>query len=351
MTEYFLNESDLPRFFKDMHRGPLYGTVIREGRSAFEKLPDEALERLALRVLPPVESLKSFLFPVKERVAVYPSGPDAPEPQAQLTETQPQMIVGLRACDLCALEILEKVFTEGDFTDPFFENRRKCSLFITTDCVEPAENCFCNLVGGEPFPRQGYGLNFSPVTDGYVLSIGTDAGKELVLEKADFFREATPEQLADRDERRHAVVARLKEMNGPFDPRRPLTELAGSLSKLQWNQLASGCVECGACNYVCPTCHCYLLYDQPADEPTGRHERLKTWDSCILANYAKMAGVGGMKATPRPELRGRFENRIRHKFEWMVENLDRLGCVGCGRCSEGCMSGSDVRGVIKELGQ
>ena len=68
-----------------------------------------------------------------------------------------------------------------------------------------------------------------------------------------------------------------------------------------------------------------------------------------MANFAKMAGVDGIKPTPRPELRHRFENRVRHKFEWMLENLNVIGCVGCGRCEAACMGGSDMRKVFKEL--
>ena len=93
----------------------------------------------------------------------------------------------------------------------------------------------------------------------------------------------------------------------------------------------------------------FFLFDQRGPGAGENFERHKTWDSCILANFAKMAGVGGLKPTPRPELRSRFENRLRHKFEWMVENLNVIGCVGCGRCEAACMGGSDVKALFKEL--
>jgi len=62
-----------------------------------------------------------------------------------------------------------------------------------------------------------------------------------------------------------------------------------------------------------------------------------------------MAGVGGMKATPRPELRQRFENRILHKFVWFPENMGCLGCVGCGRCTDACLGERDLRQLFVDL--
>ena len=119
----------------------------------------------------------------------------------------------------------------------------------------------------------------------------------------------------------------------------------------KWNELGCVCVECGACSYICPTCHCFLLYDEPAGGEEGKSKRMRAWDSCLMASYAKMAGVGGVKPTPRPRLASRFENRVRHKFDWMVQNLEEIGCVGCGRCTQACAGGSDIREVIHRLGE
>lgn len=349
MTEYYLDESKLESFFSRLHRGPLYGTVYDEARSRFEKLTDEMAGQLAFRVRPPVESLKSFLFPVKERVAVYPSGEGAEEIDVGLTEAEPQIIAGARACDLRAMEILDAVFTAGDFVDPFYKKRRDCSVIITTDCVEPGEGCFCNLVEGKPYAEQGFDLNFAPVTGGYVVTIGSEAGKELILEKADLFTEPQEGKIKERTAQREAVRAALERKNEKFRTKRDIKELVFQQPREVWAKLSATCVECGSCNFICPTCHCFLLYDQLINDETGSSERLKTWDSCVFANYAKMAGVGGMKPTPRPELPNRLENRIRHKFEWMVENLDCIGCVGCGRCQEGCMGGGNIPEILKEL--
>jgi len=352
---YFIKEPDLRPFLAEMERGPLYGTVAEEeGRSRFERLEPGNIERLALRVAPPVESAKAFLFPVKERVAVYP-GPAAAagdEPvDVGLTEEAPQALAGLRACDLLSVEILDAIFIQDDFEDPFYSLRRKCTLMLTADCIEPAPSCFCNLVGGKPYPDGGFDLNFSPIEGGYLVAIGSEAGKEVVLEKGHVFQPATDTQIAERDRQREAVYRQLEEQNAAYKPARPLEEVLSSPEAAEkWVKLAEACVECGGCTFACPTCHCFTLYDQVSGSGVGPNERIKAWDSCLLSSFAKMAGVGGMKATPRPELRSRCENRLRHKYEWFPQNLGRLGCVGCGRCTEACLGGCDLREVIKELG-
>ena len=343
----FLKKSDWSDFWKRIYRSALYGTVSGGTRSTFQQITPENIDRMVLFAPPPVESLKGFLFPVAQCVAVYPA---APGKAIDPAEAPPRMIVGARACDLHALEILDKVFLGDQATDPFYQARRENTFIVTTDCVEPASNCFCNLVGGKPYPEKGFDLNFSPLADGFLITSGSDKGAELLTQAEQLLTDATPEHLAQQDQLRTAVTETLAEQNKEFTPASSNKEkyVLAQVPREKWAAETACCVECGACNFICPTCHCFLLHDQPTDD-AQQSERCRTWDSCLLANFAKMAGVGGIKPTPRPELTNRFENRIRHKFEWMPENLEILGCVGCGRCIEACLGASDLRKVIKEI--
>ena len=347
---YFIPEAEFRSLLAEINRGALYATVKDdETRSHFEKIEQERIESMSLRCAPPVESAKAFLFPVKERVAVYPGV--STEPETGLSEDVPQIILGLRACDLLAIEILDRVLREGEFEDPFYAERRDHSILISTDCIEPAATCFCNLVGGKPYPDGAYDLSLTPLEDGYVVSIGSQRGKEIVLERAHSFKEATPEQLRERDRVRSKCADKLEEQNAEYKPSRPIEQvLTEENVEDKWLKLAAACVECGGCSYACPTCHCFVLYDQLVEGKAGLNERIKAWDSCFMGSFARMAGVAGVKTTPRPKLANRFENRVRHKFEWFTKTIGRVGCVGCGRCSETCMGKRDIREVIKEIG-
>jgi len=347
MTVYFIEEDDIVRFLTDIKRGPLIATV--EGVSGPEfALIDEQQPNPELRVARPSESLKSVAFPSRERVAVYPGKSDACEPD--IDPNAPQVLVGCRGCDLRAMELLDHVFIEGDSEDPFYKVRRENSVVISVDCVALADTCFCNLVGGQPYAESGYDLNLSPVGSGYVVDIGSENGKELVLEKADLFVEAAPEKLDERDRSRIATMQRLEEKNAKYACDKSLHEIVrNAIESKKWNELSINCVECGACSFICPTCHCFLLTDQPVKSEPNTFERVKVWDSCILNSFSRMAGVDSIKATPRPELRSRFQNRLLHKYVWFFENFERLGCVGCGRCIDACLGGSDLRQVLVDL--
>ena len=351
--DVFLKEADLERFIALVRKGKLFGTTQRNDQSAYEKFTSEKnaeqQNSICLKIAPPIESIKEFLFPAKEQVAVYPAKPQ--QQSGQQDEQDEQTIVGARACDVCALNILDKIFLEQDAADPFYQKRRDNTLLITTDCIEPKQSCFCNLFGEKPYADSGFDLNLAPIMAGYIVTAGSEKGKQAVQKAGSLLTAPTAEQIAERQQKREKTLEKLKEINEHFTPKAALDKLAMNQPQEKWTELAANCLECGACNFVCPTCHCFLLYDQPSSKSEGQNERKKTWDSCLMANFAKMAGVGGIKPTPRPELRSRFENRLRHKFEWMPQNLKLLGCVGCGRCIDACMDGSDLRDIIKEFGQ
>lgn len=345
----FLKKSKLPDFVAKIHQGPVFATVNRDHQSAYEKLSQDDYGQIVMAIAPPVESVKTFLFPARERVAVYPNaGPDS-DGLSKLDEAQ--TVVGARACDLCALKSLDKIFLEQQVKDPFYEKRRQNTILITTDCVEPKDMCFCSLVGGKPYPEEGFDINISPLDNGYLVSSGSEKGEKMLAQAQELLSDPSEEQIHQRDQRRQQALAKIKEQNSEFETKVAPDKMVGKQPPEKWDKLSSACVECGACNFICPTCHCFFLYDQPRLESVDQNERKKSWDSCLLGNYAKMAGVGGMKPTPRPELRTRFENRIRHKFDWMPENIQLLGCVGCGRCIEACLAGLDIRDIFKEFGQ
>jgi len=345
---YYIKPSVFVECLKRLYREPCFGTVSANEHCTYEKLSPETLDKVTLSALGPTESVKDFLFPARERVAVYPrSGPTG---ESRGAEVKPAMVIGARGCDLRALEMLDKIFLDQDVKDSFYEKRRNNITIISTDCLAGKKSCFCNLLGAKPFAEKGFDLNISVLSEGYLLTCGSEKGQNMIEQIKELLAEPAQEQLDERNQRRDGVLKQLDESNKRFGPVNDSIKAVDRLSAERWVELCSTCVECGGCNFVCPTCHCFLLYDQPIRGSSGQNERQKSWDSCMLANYAKMAGVGGMKPTPRPELRSRFENRVRHKFQWLPESIGLLGCVGCGRCYDACLSDLDIRDVFEETG-
>ena len=199
---------------------------------------------------------------------------------------------------------------------------------------------------GSPYPKDNFDLSLAAIDGRFVVETGSRKGAELVNNFRTFFKEVDPEDLKKRELSREGVSARLEEFikeRGTPDT----TKLKGLVKKHYdltelWEDFASSCVECGACNLVCPTCHCFLLFDEKSKNDTGR---FRVWDSCLYKSFAGVAGG----ANPRKYLYERLRNRFDKKFDFFPQVLDRFACTGCGRCIEACPGNIDIREVLKGL--
>ncbi|MBN1781461.1 4Fe-4S dicluster domain-containing protein [bacterium] len=297
-------------FFQPVHRGNLHSVVYHLARS--------------------VQPLKTFLLPPLEEVVGHP-----------VEMKKPWLFLGVKACDLQALPILAQAFG-GDFADAAFQKRLQDSVIISCDCTEPWDTCFCTMVGGKPYPEKGYDLNLIRVSDGFVVEVGSLRGKGLLEGHESMLKDVLKEDKMNIEQSRSEIEKRVIAQNAKYPVKGILRELVGSRwESPAWSEHAKTCVECGACNHACPTCHCYFL-----DDVTRKaFVKLRGWDSCMYSGYAVTAGGG----TPRPALVERFRNRYFCKFKYLPENYGQLGCTGCGRCIEGCQGQIDMRSTLKDL--
>jgi len=286
-----------------------------------------------------VEPLKSFFFRVKERVAQYPSSSPS-----EVGEIEPDfIIVGAKSCDLRSMECLDETFMKGETRDPFYVERRNKAIIISSDCSSPAETCFCTMLGLKPYPEEGFDLNLSRIPEGLVVDIGSEKGEKLMTQDRDFITEASPTQLEERDKIRAATLSKVKEQNEKFRLSKSFQEIIEKkLDSPAWNGYVGRCKECAACLSVCPTCHCFLLFDQKVDDS---FERFRVWDFCYYRGYARVGG--GVNALPTGK--DRFKNKYVKKFEFYMSKFGVYACTGCGRCIEACLANIDMRQVFKDL--
>lgn len=349
MAVYFAEEAQLHRFLRAAGPGRTYAAVRREAGVEYAELAAEGGEELSLRDARPSVSPKRFLIPPAECVARYSTAGTAGQGDAaEGGNEQPDTLVGMRACDLAAAEYLDRVFLGGDVEEPFYKARRESQIVISVDCTQIHEKCFCDVVGGRPFAMGGFDLNISPISTGYVVWVGTERGQALIDAHKDLFRVATEAEIQEVKTQREKTSRELEKQNKGLKLTEHLQKvLAAMEDSEEWSRHAARCVECAACTNICPTCHCFYLYDRSAGK--NRFERIKTWDSCLTADYSRMAGVGGNKPNPRPKLRTRFANRFMHKYSFSPIQYGVLGCTGCGRCMEACFGAVDIRKVLDEI--
>ena len=285
------------------------------------------------------EPLKIFYTRARETVA------EGFSTELPKSNPKPFCIVGAKACDLKGFMIQDFVFKEGDFQDPFYIDARENNLVISADCTCTLDTCFCLALDVKPYPEKSFDLNLSQVSNGFVVEAGSQKGQGLIDANPSLFSDPMGAVVTERDDQRKKVTAEvkknLKEHGIPNQDR-----FEGVIEKNYeseiWGDEAKTCVECGACNTICPTCHCFLLYDQMDEK---RMERLRVWDSCMIKDFATVAaGVN-----PRPWLWMRLRNRFEKKFDFFPKQSGTYACTGCGRCITACPAKIDIRKVLQRL--
>jgi len=286
-----------------------------------------------------VEPLKSFFTYPKEKITEYFVQ------EEKITDLGKTIIFGVKSCDLTAHKVQDFVFLEGPEEDSLYRIRRENIILVSNDCTAYKEVCFCLALEILPHPTVGFDLNLSPLNDGYLVEVGSKKGEEFLEPYKEFFLAAKDMQIASRKNKRDNLIERLSRSLTPknIPPKNILQKLVKEGYGLDtWQQFMVTCVECGGCNLICDTCHCFLLADQNQGH---QNEKVRVWDSCLYAAYARVAGG----ANPLKTRTQRLRNRFMKKFDFFVDNLSMPACCGCGRCIEVCPGKIDIREVLKDL--
>lgn len=312
---------------------------VKKGEQRFYKKYIDFTDDIVIGEVRAFEPLKSFFFRAREIVAENFKS-DIPH-----TIQKPFCIVGVKACDLKGFKIQNYVFMNQDYQDPFYIKMCENNLIISIDCTLAIGTCFCLALNVKPYPQENFDINLSMVGEGFIVEVGSQKGQNLVEKYSFLFEEEKKEFISQRDQQREKVIKavekNIRENKIPYqDSFKGIIE-RGYESNI-WADEANNCVECGACNTICPTCHCFLLYDQK-DE--NRMARLRIWDSCMIKDYAQVAGG----ANPRPELWMRLRNRFEKKFDFFPKVANLYACTGCGRCISACPAKIDIRKILNRL--
>lgn len=288
-----------------------------------------------------VSSLRQFFTSALEGVAKYFVGSND-----IILDSQKKVIVfGVKSCDLVGQKIQDFVFLEGVGVDSSYRFRREKTILVSGDCTDFKAVCHCLAWEVMPYPLSGFDLNLSCLNDGYLVEIGSSKADMLIKQYHEYFVLAKQTQIAAREAKRQALVEALKKFLLPQnlikskDAQRLVKE---GYALDTWKEFMQTCVECGGCNFICGTCHCFLLSDQRQEE---QNIRLRQWDACLYANFARVAGG----ANPLKLRSQRLRNRFMKKFDFFVDNLGIPACCGCGRCIEVCPGKIDIREVFKDL--
>jgi sulfhydrogenase subunit beta (sulfur reductase) len=315
------------------------GPVAKGPQFAFGQIEDPAELRLDYNtsILPP----KKYLQPQEERMMTFNrAGKMAVE---TVIEAEPTVILGIHTCDLQAMRVLDEAFTQG-YPDAHYLNRRRQTLLIGIECLKPCdEYSFCKSMGTLTVSN-GYDLHLTDLGAAYAVDVGSEEGA-ILLEKYSGARPAT-----DADMQQLNKVLSAKWPRFPYKLQFDVGELPALMSQSYhspvWDKLAEICLACGTCTMVCPTCFCFNVYDE-VELNLQDGERRRRWDSCMLDEFASVAGGENFRKQQAARLRHRFMRKGRY----LMDKYNELGCVGCGRCARLCLVDISPVDVFNDLHQ
>jgi sulfhydrogenase subunit beta (sulfur reductase) len=176
----------------------------------------------------------------------------------------------------------------------------------------------------------------------YIFDVKTEAGQKLIEYAKDLF---TPGNNEPQKEINTALSELKAQLHNPISDFEKLPEhLDASYECEMWTRLGKRCFGCGSCTMVCPTCFCFDVHDE-VDLNLANGARVRTWDSCQLVDFALVAGGHNF----RPTIASRVRFRIYHKFRIEPDQINQIGCVGCGRCTRTCPADIDMVELLTDL--
>ncbi len=285
-----------------------------------------------------LRSPKELFFPMCETIFSFRRGKKGIKIETNGNHNKKRVILGLRPCDARGLKVIDNVFN-WEYEDELYLSFRRNSIIITLSCLTPDPYCFCTAINSSPFDETGSDILLTNLHDDlFYVKIITDKGRNFLEKYKDNYQEITQDQLNKKGGIEKELISR---MPVPFSISDIKFWLDLNFENPIWEELALGCIGCGTCAYLCPTCHCFDLVDESRGY-VGKRQR--NWDSCAFDRFTQMTAH-----QPRPFQWQRFRQRIMHKFKYFIDRFSQLACVGCGRCRALCPAGKDLFKIIQTL--
>ncbi len=276
-------------------------------------------------------SWKQYLFPAQEILHQATFDEEAQLWRQSDDNAIATALIGVRACDLAAMKIQDRVFIDGEVTDRGYQNRRKASFVVAVNCLQAGDLCFCDSMGTGPEVQAGFDICLTEFDESFLVQAGSKRGEDLVAQLP-----VSPASVDDRERLSFGLNDCRQHMGRHLDTENLHGLLFANLEHPQWDEVADRCLACGNCTMVCPTCFCYSV-DEVPDLDVDPPQRERSWDSCFSQQHSQISG-----ATFQPTIKDRYRQWLTHKLDGWQSQFGSSGCVGCGRCIAWCPVGIDL---------
>lgn len=331
-----IKKTDLAALFARIsEKNSLYLPVKTAGKTNYAAWSEDA--QVDMDTLKTVKSPKDAFFPQSENLYSCSKEDGKTKIVPEKLADEPFVLFGVRACDVRAIDVLDKVFL-SEPVDSYYAARRTHGTVVSYACHAPETSCFCKVFGIDCAAPQG---------DVVIWMIGEELYWKAQTEKGEALTAQVRDLLTDGDA---AVVEAEQAAIRAIVEKLPYSGLSlekwgaeaadKNFDSPLWEQLYKPCLACGTCTFVCPTCQCYDIKDYNTGNGVQRY---RCWDSCMYSDFTMMAH--GNNRTSQMQ---RFRQRFMHKLAYFPANNDGMfSCVGCGRCVDSCPTHLNIVKVIK----
>ena len=331
-----IKKCDLAALFARIsENNDLYLPVKTAGKTNFAAWDETA--DVDLDTLKTVKSPKDAFFPQSENLYTCNKQDGKTSITPEKLREEPFVLFGIRACDVRAIDVLDRVFL-SDPVDSYYAARREHGIIVSYACHAPETSCFCKVFGIDAAAPEGDVVTWM-VNGELYWDAKTEKGALLTAQIRDLLTDGDAAVVETEQAAIRAIVEKLPNSSLSLDGWGAEAAKTRFDSPV-WEQLYKPCLACGTCTFVCPTCQCYDIKDYNTGSGVQRY---RCWDSCMYSDFTMMAH--GNNRTSQMQ---RFRHRFLHKLAYHPANNDGMvSCVGCGRCVDKCPSHLNIVKVIK----
>ncbi len=184
MNARTIGKTELTKFLAGLgSKYDVFAPVKKDNSICFERLSSP--EDVVFDYPNSLRTPKEFFFPQAEVLFTFQGAERQTDKPA--ANTKPQVLFGVRPCDSKALLLLDSVFDQEDYQDPYYIEKRTNMVLVGLACRNPQSTCFCTSVGGGPFDKEGLDVLVTELDDNRCyVEILTEKGEQLIAEDSSF---------------------------------------------------------------------------------------------------------------------------------------------------------------------